>query len=237
MQGGVHAGVGLVPAAFLEGREQFAVRGESVIVRVGEPCLRLPQPPLDSAKFAERGIDDVLDGVSGAEPEGPVQGLGQIPGAAGGADGDLAGVGRLAAGDQPQQRRLPRAVLTDDTGALTGPHGQRHLIEDRTALVRLRDVLHGQLGAFAHVLSLGTAGPRTAYGRTTAPADTPGRDRGSVGRAERGTSAESYDSHAASAPGIRERSSADGNPCDPVCHVHRPERSGPEQTRSPTITP
>ena len=54
--------------------------------------------------------------------------------------GDRAAVGVLAAGQQPQQRRLAGAVGADEAGALAGAEGQRQPVEQGRAVIAFRQV-------------------------------------------------------------------------------------------------
>nr|WP_249123898.1 hypothetical protein [Saccharopolyspora erythraea] len=59
---------------------------------------------------------------------------------------DLADVGVLAAGQQPQQRGLARAVLPDQAEALAGRGGQRDAVEDAAVAVGLDEIACEQRG-------------------------------------------------------------------------------------------
>jgi hypothetical protein len=156
VHGGLHAAVRLVSAAFLIRDQQLAVRGEFLFRRLAEALLRPPQPALHTAQFGQREVDGVLHGAARVE----VEGLGEVAGAAGEADGDLPGVRHLGRGQQPQQGGLAGAVLADDGGLLAGADGETNLVEDGSGAIGLGHVLDGQLrhdsghssmGAFAHV--------------------------------------------------------------------------------------
>ncbi|EQD84032.1 hypothetical protein GCM10009533_19370 [Saccharopolyspora spinosporotrichia] len=60
--------------------------------------------------------------------------------------GDLADVGVLAAGQQPQERGLARAVLPDQAEALAGGGGQRDAVEDAAVAVGLDEIACEQSG-------------------------------------------------------------------------------------------
>ncbi|GII80282.1 hypothetical protein Sru01_52640 [Sphaerisporangium rufum] len=78
--------------------------------------------------------------------EWQVQGLAQVPDAAGRDDGHLAVVRALQAGGQAQQRGLSRAVLADDADPLARPDGEGDLVEDLPVSVGLANAPQGQLG-------------------------------------------------------------------------------------------
>ncbi|CAM5528478.1 hypothetical protein SFIMM107S_04380 [Streptomyces griseus] len=146
------AGLRPVAVAVLIGGEEVSVRGEFRVggLRVarlppGESGLRLADAVFEVAQFGEGRVDGVLHGVGRVE----VEGLGEVAGGAGEADGDLSGVRLFRSGQQPEQGGLSGAVLADDGGLLTGPDGEGHLVEYGAVPVRLGDVLHGQLSAVA----------------------------------------------------------------------------------------
>lgn len=141
VHGGLHPGVRLVAAALLVGDQQLAVRGEFLAGRVGEGLLRRTEHPLHVAEFGQGEVHGVLHGAVGVEAEG----LGEVAGPAGEADGDLPGVRRLGPGEQPQQGGLAGSVLADDGGLLARPDGEGDLVEDGPGAVRPGDGPDGQL--------------------------------------------------------------------------------------------
>ncbi len=147
VEGGFGPGVGAVAVALLVGGEEVSVRGEFRLRRVArrQSLLGRADGPFQGAEFGQGGVDDVLHGVGRVEGEG----LGEIAGGAGEADGDLTAVRLLGPGQQTQEGGLAGAVLADDGCLLAGADGERHLVEYGAVPVRLGDVLHGQLGAFA----------------------------------------------------------------------------------------
>ncbi len=120
VQGGVHPGVRLVAATLLVRRQQLAVRVEFVRCRGGQRGFRGAHPGFQVTQFGEGRVDGVLDGAARVE----CGRLAEVAGAAGEGHGDLARVRRLGPGQQPEQRGLAGAVLSDDAGLLAGAHGQ-----------------------------------------------------------------------------------------------------------------
>lgn len=141
MHGRVHPRVGPVAVALLVRGQQVAVGREFGLGRFAEALLGRAQPLFQGAQRGERVIDRVLHGPAGFQ----YGGLGEVAGAAGEGGGDLAVVGRLGPGEEPQQCGLAGAVLADDGRPLTGADGEGDLVEDRAGAVGLGDVLDGQL--------------------------------------------------------------------------------------------
>lgn len=170
----VHAGVGLVAAPFLVPCGEFAVREEFLGCRAAERLLGGLHLPFHGTEFGERRVDGGPHGVLGPEAEGLGERLREMRDAAGEADGHLPAVGLLGPGQEPEQRGLAGAVLTDDGGLLTGADGERELFEDGAVPIGLGGVFQGQLGAVAHgifpwVLGCVRTGGRDTGTTTAAP--------------------------------------------------------------------
>ncbi|GHC90418.1 hypothetical protein GCM10010309_72320 [Streptomyces violaceochromogenes] len=142
MQGGVGAGVRRVSAAFLVRDQQFPVRRELLVRRVGEGLLCRTELSLRPAEFGQGEVDGVPHGAGRIE----VESLGEVAGAAREADSDLPGVRPLRSGEQPQQGGLAGTVLADDGGPLAWTDGEGDVIEDGSGALGLGDVLDRQLG-------------------------------------------------------------------------------------------
>ena len=80
-----------------------------------------------------------------------------------GADPELAGVGRVEAGDQPEQRGFSAAARTDEGHQFSGGDGERHVIQRmraRGGIVRRREMF-----AHFHDAERGAFGERQFAGR------------------------------------------------------------------------
>ncbi len=143
VQGTLHAGVRVVPAAQFEGGEGVRVRGEGLGggVAVGHAGLQPAQLPLQGTQSGEGAVDHLLDG----QVRGEVLLLREVADAAFGAQDDLAAVGALGPGQQPEQGGLARAVLSDDAEAFAGGDGAVDGVEDQAAPVGLGEVRRGEL--------------------------------------------------------------------------------------------
>ncbi|KOX28592.1 hypothetical protein ADL06_13375 [Streptomyces sp. NRRL F-6491] len=138
---GVHAGVGLVPAAFLVGDQRFAVGGEPLVRRVPEGLLRraeLPSMARGSVRARSTASRTVRDGSRpGVWARWPV------PPGKPAVTSPASGVS--AAASSPQQGGPAGAVLADDGGLLARPDGEGDLVEDGAGAAGLGDVPDGQL--------------------------------------------------------------------------------------------
>ena len=99
------------------------------------------------ANFSARVPSETLESWDRGDVE--VQGqrvvLGQEPDPRAG-DRDGAVVGCFDAGEQPEQRRLARTVLTDQAADPAGRERAVDVVEDEAVVVRLGDVVQGELG-------------------------------------------------------------------------------------------
>ncbi len=101
-QGGRDAPFGIAAAARVVAGQEVSVRGEFLGAGPVEQGFRGADPALQGAQVREGEVDGLAD--AGGRRE--VEGLREVPEAAGGCDGDLSMVGALPAGEQPEQGGL-----------------------------------------------------------------------------------------------------------------------------------
>lgn len=99
-------------------------------------------PALEVAQVGEREVDRLAD--AGGRRE--VEGLREVAEAAGSGDGDLAVVGPLPSGEEPEQGGLAGAVVADDADPLAGPDRAADAVQDDVGVVALGDLGQDDLG-------------------------------------------------------------------------------------------
>ncbi len=142
VQGGGDPTFGVPAAARLVAGQQPVVRGQLVGAGQVQPGLGGSDPALQVAEFGERAVDRVSDARGG----GQVEGLREVRGAAGHADGDLPVVGTFEAGHQPQQGGLAGAVVTDDADPFAGPDRTVDAVQHDVGVEALADLGQDDLG-------------------------------------------------------------------------------------------
>jgi hypothetical protein len=147
VEGGADGGFDLVPAVGLVAVEQVVVAVQILFGSVaGKANLELAQFPLCRLQGGECRLHRFEQRPVALKPRG----LRKVPHACRPNEADHAGRRGFVAGQEPQERRLPRAVVADQGDPVTGPDLSGERREQRVAPERFCELFHLDEGHACH---------------------------------------------------------------------------------------